>query len=154
MRKILFMLAALMITLSASAKSANDTTVVFKINPQMTCTNCENKIKNNIRYEKGVSAIEATAPGETVKVTFDKSKTDSSKIITAFKKIGYEAKAFSKCHSARQAAATKACQKAESCQKAEPCQKEGSCKKAEPCKKEGSCCKKDSVKSEKSCCKK
>jgi copper chaperone CopZ len=156
MRKILFVLAAIMITLSASAKSANDTTVVFKISPKMVCTNCENKIKNNIRYEKGVSAIEATAPGENVSVTYDKSKTSADKIITAFKKIGYEAEAGGKCQLIRKSASEKACLKAEPCKKAGSCVKDSVMKchtTMQKCAKETekACCKKDSVKS---CCKK
>lgn len=40
------------------AKAAPEKAVaVFKLTPRMTCSNCENKIKSNLRFEKGVSEI-------------------------------------------------------------------------------------------------
>lgn len=91
MRKILLLFAAIVIALGVSAKENNDTTVCFKISPAMSCANCENKIKSNLRFEKGVTAIEATAPGDQVTVSYNKTKTDASKIENAFSKIGYKA---------------------------------------------------------------
>ena len=34
-------------------------TVVFTTTPQMHCENCENKIKSNLRFEKGIKSIKA-----------------------------------------------------------------------------------------------
>ena len=49
------MLTALVITLlSVTAVMAKDIrTAVFKVS-QMHCENCERKVKNNIKFEKGV----------------------------------------------------------------------------------------------------
>lgn len=91
MKKFLFLLAALLISLCASAKSENDSTVCFRITPAMSCGNCETKIKTNLRFEKGVTAIEAMAPGDKVTITFNRKKTDVERIVKAFSKIGYEA---------------------------------------------------------------
>lgn len=144
MRKILLMIAVMAIALGATAKEKKDTTVCFTISPAMSCQNCENKIKSNLRFEKGVTAIEANAPGDKVNITYNKEKTDASKIEKAFGKIGYKATtgAVKVCN---KKAAGKACSK-EGCQKTEgkACCKDG-CKKQEvkACdKKEGkTCCK-------------
>ena len=56
MRKSLFaMLVMLMVSAVTFAKDIK--TVVFTTTPQMHCENCENKIKNNLRFEKGVKEI-------------------------------------------------------------------------------------------------
>lgn len=73
-------------------KASNDTTVVFTVEPRMSCHNCENRIKNNLRFEKGVKRIDASAKEQCVTVVYDRRKTDTSKLIDAFKKIGYTAK--------------------------------------------------------------
>ncbi|MBR2200637.1 MAG: heavy-metal-associated domain-containing protein, partial [Bacteroidales bacterium] len=43
-------------------------TLVLTTNPQMHCENCENKIKNNIRFEKGVKSIETDIAAQTVTI--------------------------------------------------------------------------------------
>lgn len=95
MKKFLLLIAALAATSAIIAKESNDTTVNFKISPAMSCMNCENKIKSNLRYEKGVTAIEAKAPGDTVTIRFNKTKTNVSNIEKAFGKIGYKAQSSS-----------------------------------------------------------
>lgn len=37
-------------------------TVFFTTTPQMHCAACENKIKNNLRFEKGIKSIETSVP--------------------------------------------------------------------------------------------
>ena len=66
-------------------------TVVFTVNPEMHCQNCENKIKTNLRFEKGVSDITTDIKGKTVKIVYDTRKTDPEKLAAAFSKIGYQA---------------------------------------------------------------
>lgn len=63
----------------------------FKVNPGMTCQNCENKIKNNLRYEKGVKEITTSLADQLVIVSYDDKKTSPDALVEAFKKIGYEA---------------------------------------------------------------
>lgn len=96
MKKILSIISLLVIVffsvLGASAKSQKESaTAVFTVSPQMTCQNCENKIKSNIRFEKGVTDITTDLKGQTVTVTYDPAKTSPEKIVKAFKKIGYTA---------------------------------------------------------------
>lgn len=50
-------------------------TVVFTTTPQMHCAACENKIKNNLRFEKGIKNIETSVPNLTVTVKYNADKT-------------------------------------------------------------------------------
>ncbi len=91
-RMMALMLMFIGIGMQVSAKSAAKTeTVVFTVAPQMTCQNCENKIKSNLRFESGVTDIVTSLQNQTVTVTFNPEKTDRNKIVEAFKKIGYTA---------------------------------------------------------------
>ena len=58
--------------------------------PQMSCQNCENKIKGNLRFEKGVKKVETDLKAQTVTVTYDADKTDEAKLAEAFGKLNYE----------------------------------------------------------------
>ncbi|MDD6517080.1 MAG: heavy metal-associated domain-containing protein [Prevotella sp.] len=91
MRKSLFaMLVMLMVSAVTFAKDIK--TVVFTTTPQMHCENCENKIKNNLRFEKGVKEITTSVDNQTVTVKYDADKTTPDKIQQGFKKFGYEAR--------------------------------------------------------------
>jgi periplasmic mercuric ion binding protein len=50
-------------------------TVFFTTPPQMHCAACENKIKNNLRFEKGIKSIETSVPNQTVTVKYNADKT-------------------------------------------------------------------------------
>ncbi len=69
--------------------------LVMTPTPQMHCENCENKIKKNLRFEKGVVKIETSVPNQTVAVTYDANKTDVKKLQAAMKQIGYDTKVVS-----------------------------------------------------------
>jgi copper chaperone CopZ len=83
------LLIALAVTLACTAKDIK--TVVLNTAPEMHCSSCENKIKSNIRFEKGVKDIVTNLADKTVTVTYDADKTDVDKIIEGFKKIDYVA---------------------------------------------------------------
>lgn len=77
--------------LSATAALAKDIkTFCVTTNPQMHCANCENKIKNNLRFEKGVKDIATDIPSQTVTVSYDGDKTNEANLTAAFGKIGYQ----------------------------------------------------------------
>ena len=63
---------------------------VVTTNPQMSCQNCENKIKGNLRFEKGVKKVETNLKEQTVTVTYDADKTDEAKLAEAFGKLNYQ----------------------------------------------------------------
>lgn len=85
----LFTAILLGLTLSTGAKDVK--TVVFTTQPQMHCQNCENRIKQNVRFVKGVSKIETDVKHQRVTIEYDADKTTPEKISEAFRKIGYEA---------------------------------------------------------------
>ena len=66
-------------------------TVVVTTQPQMHCSGCEDKIKGNLRFEKGVKQIECSIEEQRVTITYDADKTSSEKIIQSFGKFGYKA---------------------------------------------------------------
>ena len=89
--KKLFLLTAMLLTMTVGfAKDIK--TVVVTTTPQMHCESCENRIKGNLRFEKGVKKIETSIENQTVTIEYDADKTSVEKLIEAFKKFGYEAK--------------------------------------------------------------
>ena len=91
MKKVILFFAMLLSVIAASAKDIK--TVVFTTNPIMHCENCENKIKGNLRFEKGVKSIETNVQEQRVTVCYDAAKTDAAKLQKAFTKFGYNAAA-------------------------------------------------------------
>jgi len=59
--------------------------------PEMHCQNCEKKIKNNIRFEKGIKTIKTNLEKKTVTIEYDADKTNVQNIIAGFEKINYKA---------------------------------------------------------------
>ena len=176
MKKIMTVTAMLVFAISMFAKDIK--TVVFTTLPQMHCENCENKIKGNLRFEKGIKQITTSVPDQKVTIEYDADKTTPENIAKGFAKIGYEAtvvtgeakkKGCSGCSKKADATKGNCCkkngekkegscsEKAEAvkgnCCKKNGEKKEGSCsEKAEAVK--GNCCKKDGEKKEGNCCKK
>lgn len=87
MKKILSLLM-LIAFLVANAKDVKE--VVFTTNPPLSCSNCENTIKKNLRFEKGVMNIETNIPDQRVTVKYDADKTDVAKLEQGFAKINYK----------------------------------------------------------------
>ncbi len=89
MKKAFVSFALLLIALSTSAKDIK--TLVVTTNPQMHCATCENKIKGNLRFEKGVKTIDCNIPDQRVTITYDADKNKPENLIKAFEKFGYTA---------------------------------------------------------------
>lgn len=85
-----FILVITLLFSSMLAFGADKATEVFTLDHQMS-SHCEKKIKENLRYEKGISKIEVSLKKNTITITYDPKKTDTEKIIRAFKKIGFKA---------------------------------------------------------------
>ena len=82
------MMAALVVALlSVTAVMAKDIRTVS----QMHCENCERKVKNNIKFEKGVKEFSTDLKTKTVSITYDAEKTTVDKLKAGFKKFNYEA---------------------------------------------------------------
>ena len=90
MKRIIVM-SVMSLCMAASAFAKDIKKVVFTTTPQMHCDKCENKIKGNLRFEKGVKDIETDIKSQSVTITYDADKTDTDKLQTAFSKIGYKA---------------------------------------------------------------
>ena len=88
MKKILVLAAFAFFLINANAEKK---TVNFTVEPALVCHNCEVKVKDNLRFEKGVKAVKPSAEKGIVEVTFDDKKTDVSHLKEGFRKIGYEA---------------------------------------------------------------
>ena len=80
---------ALAIAATCAAKDIK--TVILTTHPEMHCTGCEQKIKNHIRFEKGIKDIRTNLDDKTVTIEYDADKTNVENIIKRFKKINYEA---------------------------------------------------------------
>ncbi|MDR0796696.1 MAG: heavy-metal-associated domain-containing protein [Tannerella sp.] len=94
MKKILlFMLCVVFAssTVFAQDTKKNDKEIVTFIVKNMECDNCVKKVEKNIAFEKGVTDLQCELSTQTVKVTYRKDKTSEKNLITAFKKLGYEA---------------------------------------------------------------
>ncbi|MDE6339631.1 MAG: heavy-metal-associated domain-containing protein [Muribaculaceae bacterium] len=98
MKKQILLALMCMVAFLGAAKDLK--TLRITTEPQMSCSNCENKIKKNIRFEKGVHQISTDLKGQVVTVVYDADKTDEDKIIKAFDKIKYKAIILDDCSKA------------------------------------------------------
>jgi copper chaperone CopZ len=89
MKKVMLVSAMMLTAMVGMAKDIK--TLVVTTQPQMHCASCENKIKGNLRFEKGVKQIECDIPKQRVTVTYDADKTTPETIIKGFEKFGYKA---------------------------------------------------------------
>ncbi|MGN0282928.1 MAG: heavy-metal-associated domain-containing protein, partial [Prevotella sp.] len=128
MKKNLFVFAMLLMSVMAFAKDIK--TVVFTTQPQMHCSSCEDKIKSNLRFEKGIKAIETSVEKQTVTVTYDADKTTAENLQKGFEKFGYTASVVTD-------AASGCCSKKSEC----TAEKKSCCSKKSECAAEKkSCC--------------
>lgn len=86
MRKLLLILMA---AVAVTAGAKNIQRLVLTTEPPMHCQNCENRIKSNVRFTKGVKKIETSVPDQRVTITYDADKTNPKKIADAFADIDY-----------------------------------------------------------------
>lgn len=87
--KALFTLAiSLLMAVSAIAETK---TATFTVDPPMGCDNCVRKIKNNLRFEKGMVEVTPLLEKQVVVVRYNSDKTNVDKIKKGFEKIGYTA---------------------------------------------------------------
>lgn len=91
MRTKRWMATCVVALLSVTAVLAKDIRVaVFKVT-QMHCENCEKKVKNNMRFEKGLKDISTVVKDRIVTITYDAEKTNVKNLQAGFKKFDYEA---------------------------------------------------------------
>lgn len=88
-KKLITLLAVLFISMG-TAFAKDFRTVVFKVE-QMMCQNCEKKVKDNIKFEKGLKKFTTDLKVKTVTITYDAEKTNVEQLQAGFKKFKYEA---------------------------------------------------------------
>ena len=89
MKKLILLTVALFFAVVLQAQTIKE--VVFTTEPEIECNNCVKRIKENIRFEKGVKAINPDLNTKLVTIQYDSEKTDVEKLIKAFAKIKYKA---------------------------------------------------------------
>ncbi len=94
MKKVLSLIVILTLSITTFAKGDNKT-VVYTTTPVMHCTSCENKIKSNLRFIKGIKSIVTDVEKQTVTIKFDNTKTTTENIEKGFMDIGYTVKKLS-----------------------------------------------------------
>lgn len=162
MKKLVLTMLCVLATVAANAKDIK--TLVVTTNPVMHCESCENKIKENLKFEKGIKKIETNVEEQRVTITYDADKNTAENIKKAFNKFGYKAtepaaapesekKCDAKCGNAENKECCGKCQAGEEkagCGKCEAAKKEcgGKC---ETEKKE--CCGKCETEKKADCCK-
>jgi copper chaperone CopZ len=88
---ILVILASLMLAIGGKELRV----LTLTPTPAMHCASCENKIKGNMRFEKGVKKIETSIEKQTVAITYSPEKTTVAQLQSAMKAIGYDTKVVS-----------------------------------------------------------
>ena len=89
MKKLILLTFALFLAVLTQAQSVKE--VVFSTEPDIHCESCVKKIKDNLRFEKGVKAINPDLKTKLVTVQYDSEKTNPENLIKAFAKIKYKA---------------------------------------------------------------
>lgn len=88
-KKLITLLAVLFFSIG-TALAKDFRTVVFKVE-QMTCQNCEKKVKDHIKFEKGLKKFTVDLETKTVTITYDAEKTNIEQLQASFMKIKYKA---------------------------------------------------------------
>lgn len=88
MKKLILALMLAVVAMAASAKDIK--TLILTTTPQMHCESCEARIKDGLKYVKGVKDIRTSIPDQKVYVKYDADKTTEEKILKALEKAGYK----------------------------------------------------------------
>lgn len=88
---IAFMAFAFIGNSALGKDDAKIATVEYALTPAPHCQNCVNKIKGNLRFEKGVKAIDVDLKKKTVAIAYSPKATNPEKLAAALSKIGYQA---------------------------------------------------------------
>ena len=89
MKKLFLLTFALFLAVLTQAQTKKE--VAFSTEPEIECQSCVKKIKDNLRFEKGVKAINPDLNTKLVTIQYDSEKTNPENLIKAFAKINYKA---------------------------------------------------------------
>ena len=89
MKKLILLTFALFLALLTQAQEIKE--VIFSTEPEIHCESCVKRIKDNLRFEKGVKAINPDLNTKLVTIQYDSERTNPENLIKAFAKIKYKA---------------------------------------------------------------
>ena len=84
---VVFFLATSAISAQDKKGSVKEEQVVFSVN--MHCQSCEQRIKKNIPYEKGVKDLKTNLDKNLVTIKYQPNITDKVKLKKSIEKLGY-----------------------------------------------------------------
>ena len=87
---VAFLFAISIVSAQDKKESAKEEQVVFSVN--MHCENCEQRIKKNIPFEKGVKDLTTDLNRQLVTIKYKTDKTDKDKLKKSIEKLGYTCK--------------------------------------------------------------
>ena len=70
-------------------KGHTNDTLIVTTEPQIHCSGCENRIKQNIRFVKGIKEITTSVADHKVTIVYQKNKATYDDFVKAFGKIGF-----------------------------------------------------------------
>lgn len=91
MKKFLLTILSVFVFAAFAIAAKDIQKVEFTVTPAMHCEKCEAKIKNRLKFDRGVKKIDADSKRGTVIVEFDAEKINTEKICQSLKKAGYTA---------------------------------------------------------------
>lgn len=92
MKRFICLAMMTLVTLMAGAqkKGAQMDTLVVATTPQMHCSNCEKKIRENVRFVKGTKKVVPSVLRQEVTIVYDNRRATYDDYVKAFARIGYE----------------------------------------------------------------
>lgn len=63
----------------------------IKIKTTAVCGMCEDRLEHNMKFEKGVTAVDLDLPSQVMTISYRTNKTNPDKLRKAISKIGYDA---------------------------------------------------------------
>lgn len=90
MRKKASIIIAALIMSAGTIMAKDIQTLTVTPQPKMHCSNCETRIKNFLKFEKGIKKIVTNVDAQKITVTYDADKTTEEAIIETFNKNNYE----------------------------------------------------------------
>ena len=91
MKKVIFLTFVLLLTIVSQAQTKSKKEVVFTTKPEIECERCVQRIKDALKFEKGVNNVIPDLKTKLITVQYDNEKTNVQNLITALEKIGYKA---------------------------------------------------------------
>ena len=84
---VVFLLGPSAVSAQDNKKNSKEEQVIFSVS--MDCHSCEQKIKKNIPYEKGVKDLTTNLEKKLVTIKYQTDKTDKAKLKKAIEKLGF-----------------------------------------------------------------